>query len=79
MTIGEVRLKAGTVIPMHNHPHEQITYLLQGRFEFTIGDESGVLEPGVAGLIPAGVMHGGKTLTECLVIDIFSPSRDEYR
>ena len=79
MTIGEVRLQPGTVLPPHSHPHEQITYVISGRFEFTIGDQTSVLEPGMTALIPAGVTHGGRTLTACHVIDLFSPVREDYR
>lgn len=79
MTVGEVVLQANTTVPMHNHPHEQVTYVIEGRFEFTVGTETRILEPGVAALIPGGVMHGGKTLTDCRVLDIFVPVREEYR
>jgi quercetin dioxygenase-like cupin family protein len=79
MTVGEVVLKAGTVVPMHRHPHEQATYVLAGRFEFTVGDETATLEPGMVALIPDGVRHGGTTLTECRVLDVFSPVREDYR
>jgi quercetin dioxygenase-like cupin family protein len=79
MTIGEVRLDAGTVVPMHTHPHEQITYVIDGQFEFTVGGETTMLGPGMAVLIPGGAPHGGRTLSECLVIDVFSPARDDYR
>lgn len=79
LTIGEVELNADTVVPMHSHQHEQVTYLLSGRFEFTVGDTTTVLEPGMAALIPGGVLHGGRTLTACRVLDVFSPVREDYR
>lgn len=79
MTIGEVLLEPNTIVPMHEHPHEQLTYVIDGRFEFTVGAETTVLEPGMAALIPGNVVHGGKTLTACRVIDVFSPTRDDYR
>ncbi|HEX8945762.1 MAG TPA: cupin domain-containing protein [Gemmatimonadaceae bacterium] len=79
MTIGEVSLNPNTVVPMHDHPHEQLTYVIEGRFQFTVGLETTVLEPGMVALIPGGVTHGGTTLTACKVIDIFSPVRDDYR
>ena len=53
--------------------------MLEGRFEFTVGDQTSMLEPGMAALIPGGVMHGGRTLTACRVLDVFSPTRDDYR
>ena len=79
MTIGEVDLAPGVALPMHSHPHEQISYVISGRFEFTVGGETTILEPGMVALIPGGVMHGGKTLTACRVIDLFSPVREDYR
>jgi len=79
MTIGEVLLNPNTVVPMHDHPHEQLTYVIEGRFQFTVGSETTVLEPGMVALIPGGVTHGGTTLTACKVIDVFSPVRDDYR
>jgi len=79
VTVGEVLLDADTLVPMHSHPHEQVTYVIHGRFEFTIGDDTRVMQPGDAALIPGGVTHGGRTLTACKVIDIFAPVRDEYR
>ncbi|SDR68346.1 cupin domain-containing protein [Opitutus sp. GAS368] len=79
LTIGEVALQPNTTIPLHQHPHEQVTYVVEGRFQFTIGTETTVLGPGMAALIPGGVMHGGTTLTACRVIDLFSPVREDYR
>lgn len=79
LTVGELELDANVVVPMHNHPHEQVTYVIEGRFAFTVGSETRILEPGVAALIPGGVMHGGRTLTVCRVVDVFSPVREEYR
>ena len=79
MTIGEVSLNPNTVVPMHEHPHEQLTYVIEGRFEFTVGAETTVLEPGMVALIPGGVTHGGRTLTACKVIDLFAPIREDYR
>jgi quercetin dioxygenase-like cupin family protein len=79
LTVGEVDLAARTVVPLHQHPHEQVTYVLAGRFEFTVGGATTVLGPGMAALIPGGVLHGGRTLTACRVLDVFSPARDDYR
>ncbi|MBI2496512.1 MAG: cupin domain-containing protein, partial [Opitutae bacterium] len=63
LTVGEVELKAGTVVPSHQHPHEQVTYVLEGSFEFTVGGGTTLLGPGMAAIIPGGVLHGGRTLT----------------
>lgn len=78
-TFGEVILESGIVVPLHQHPHEQFTYVIEGRFEFTVGEETTTLEPGMIAIIPANVPHGGKTLTPVRVIDVFAPARDDYR
>lgn len=79
VTVGDVRLEPDTPIPIHNHPHEQVTYLLHGRMEFVVGDEKRTMEPGDIAIIPGGVPHGGHAITECRVIDVFAPARDDYR
>ncbi len=79
MTLGIVELDAGAVVPAHAHPHEQITYVVEGRFEFFVGEERTTLEPGMAALIPGGVTHGGRTLTKVRVVDVFAPVREDYR
>lgn len=79
VTLGEVDLAAGTVVPVHQHPHEQVTYVVEGRLEFTIDGESRVLERGDAAVIPGGAAHGCRALTRVLVVDVFSPARDDYR
>lgn len=78
-TIGEVHLDANTVVPIHQHPHEQVTYVIEGRFQFTVGEETTVLEAGMAALIPGNTPHGGTTLTACRVVDLFAPVREDYR
>ena len=79
MTLSEAVLTAGAVLPTHQHPHEQCTYVLAGRLEFTIGPETQVLEPGMCALIPGGTPHGARALTACRVLDAFSPVREDYR
>lgn len=78
-TFGEVHLDANTVVPLHQHPHEQVTYVIEGRFQFTVGDQTTILEPGMAALIPGNTPHGGTTLTACKVVDLFAPVREDYR
>jgi quercetin dioxygenase-like cupin family protein len=72
-------IEAGAPVPMHNHPHEQIGFCLEGEFEFTVGDETHVMCAGDVVVIPSMVMHGGKALTNCRFVDIFSPVREEYK
>lgn len=71
-------LLPGSAIPTHTHPHEQIGYVESGSMEFTVGDETRILGPGDAYVIPSGVPHGASPEVESTVVDIFSPPREDY-
>ncbi|WP_190809654.1 cupin domain-containing protein [Flagellimonas sp. S3867] len=66
-------------VPEHHHVHEQIMHVLEGSFEFTLGGNTKVYVPGDVVIIPSNVPHSGKALTECKLMDVFSPAREEYR
>src|SRR5579883_2940068 len=77
-TLVEVTLAAGSTVPEHTHPHEQIGYLASGRLRFRIGDEEREIAAGDSWLIPGGVPHVVTALEDAVAIDIFSPPRIEY-
>ena len=79
MTLSFVDIKKGSSIPIHHHPHEQITFMLEGELEMVIGGEKMVLTPGCVHVIPGNTPHGAVALTDCRVLDAFSPVRDDYR
>jgi quercetin dioxygenase-like cupin family protein len=79
LTVSRWRIEAGATLPEHAHPHEQITMVLEGQLELTVGGETRVLEPGAVAVIPGHVRHRGQALTVCHVIDVFYPARDDYR
>lgn len=65
---------------LHHHPHEQLTYILEGESEFVLGDEVLHLKAGDVVLVPPNVPHSSKTLSAgpVLNLDIFSPIREDY-
>lgn len=79
MTVASWTIDEGSVLPEHAHPHEQIAVLLEGRFELVLGRETRVLEPGTIAVIPSNVPHSGKALTDCRILDVWHPPRDDYR
>jgi quercetin dioxygenase-like cupin family protein len=79
MTIAYWDVEPGSVLPEHSHPHEQIASVIEGRFELLVGEERRVMEPGVAAVIPSNVVHGGRAITACRLIDVFHPVREDYR
>lgn len=79
MTSVNWTVAAGATLPAHAHPHEQVSHVLAGEFEFTIDGETQRLGPGMVAFVPPNVTHSGRALTECRIIDVFHPVRDDYR
>lgn len=78
MMVVEVNFAAGAVGPMHNHPHEQLTYVLSGEFEFTIGEETRVVSAGDTLYKQPGIMHGCVCLQPGTLLDTFTPIREDF-
>jgi quercetin dioxygenase-like cupin family protein len=78
-TINFLEVKQGSALPMHSHPHEQSSFVLEGTFEMTVNGVTRQLGPEDFVLIPGGVPHGGRAITDCKLIDVFSPVREDYR
>lgn len=75
-----VTLDPHVIVPRHQHPHEQLGIMIEGHLELTLGEETRLLGPGDAYTIPPHLPHGAKTLDDgCVVLDIFTPVRDDYR
>lgn len=75
-----VELEPKSEVLPHQHPHEQIGYLLRGELTFTIGDETRTLKAGEMWRIPGGVVHGCVAGDEpAVAIDVFNPIREDYR
>jgi quercetin dioxygenase-like cupin family protein len=69
----------GAEVKEHHHPHEQIMHVVSGEFEFTLKGETKIYRAGDIVCIPSNISHSGKALTDCELMDIFSPARDEYQ
>lgn len=78
-TFGYVRIEAGSKLPLHQHIHEQITFIIEGELEMTVGAETFLLTAGSSQVIPSNTPHSAIARTACIVIDVFSPARNDYR
>ncbi|MDB5130620.1 MAG: Cupin domain protein [Mucilaginibacter sp.] len=78
-TINFIEVKAGASVPRHQHINEQCAFAIEGKFELTVNDVPQLLEPGLFAIIPPNVWHGGTAITDCKLIDIFSPVREDYK
>lgn len=72
-------VKKGALVPNHNHFHEQIMHVIEGRFEFTLNGNTSIYGPGSVVVIFSNLFHSGRALTDCKLMDVFSPIREEYR
>ena len=74
----EVRFEKGAVGSVHTHPHVQISYVLAGKFEATIGDEKRIIGVGDTYITEPDVPHGVVCLEEGALLDIFTPHRADF-
>lgn len=78
MTVVQWRFEAGADLPLHSHPHEQITMILQGKLELTVGQDKKLLQEGDTLPIASNIEHGGKAIEATIAYDIFHPVRDDF-
>jgi quercetin dioxygenase-like cupin family protein len=71
-------LDAGSKMPEHQHPQEQIVHILKGRIRLIVEGNAHELVAGDSFYLGRHVPHGVETLEETHVLDTFSPPRDEY-
>jgi quercetin dioxygenase-like cupin family protein len=80
LMLSVVDLQPHARVDEHSHPHEQMGMVIDGRAEFTIGDETRVLGPGDMYFMPGGVRHKVRALDAPVrAIDVFNPPREEYK
>ncbi len=74
----EVGFEAGAEGAPHTHPHTQISYVLSGSFRYTVEAESVILNPGDSIAVPSGLVHGTVCLEKGVLLDVFTPKRDDF-
>ncbi|MBS1210141.1 MAG: cupin [Proteobacteria bacterium] len=74
----EVHFADGAIGPMHNHPHEQLTHILSGEFEFTIGGVTKIVKTGDTLYKEPNIMHGCTCLKAGVLLDTFTPIREDF-
>ncbi|HUT82886.1 MAG TPA: cupin domain-containing protein [Candidatus Bathyarchaeia archaeon] len=79
VTIAHWTISAGSSLPDHKHPHEQIVNLVSGTFEFDLNGDKRIVNAGSIAIVPSNVLHSGKAITDCYIIDVFYPVREDYK
>lgn len=74
----KVQFETGAVGQLHKHYHSQVTYVESGEFEMTIGDDVRIIKGGDSYYIPVNEMHGCVCKKPGVLIDVFSPAREDF-
>jgi quercetin dioxygenase-like cupin family protein len=73
-----VYFKKGSIGYIHSHVHDQISYVESGTFEVNVGNKKEILKKGDSFIINSGVEHGAVCLEDGILIDTFSPHREDF-
>jgi quercetin dioxygenase-like cupin family protein len=79
MTLSYVHCEAGAELPEHSHPNEQVVNVLSGELELIVEGERHVLKRGLVFVLPPDMPHSGVARTQCEVLDIFCPPREDLK
>lgn len=71
--------QTGGTYETHSHPHEQFSFMVQGRMRLRVGDQEKLVGPGDIWHVPSNVVHGGDILGDepVIFVDVFHPIREE--
>jgi quercetin dioxygenase-like cupin family protein len=78
MTLARILLASGAIVPEHAHDNEQIATVISGRLLFRLGSEETVVGAGQSLVIAGGVPHRVEALEDSVVLDVFSPRREDW-
>jgi quercetin dioxygenase-like cupin family protein len=81
MMIAHIYLAKGAIVPKHDHVNEQITYVIEGRMRFSLGeDETQLVEVSAGEVlhIPPHLPHSAEALEDTLDVDVFNPPRQDW-
>ena len=78
MLMVEFFLQKDAQVPLHDHPNEQCGYLISGHMRLSIAGMAHDILPGDSYSIPEGIKHQAEIIKDSVVIDVFTPIREDY-
>jgi quercetin dioxygenase-like cupin family protein len=78
LLLAEHRMEKGWIGTRHQHPHDQIVYVVSGRLMVTVGNETFAAAAGDSFAVRGGVEHQASALEDSVVVDVFTPCRSDY-
>lgn len=76
--LARVLLKKGCIVPLHSHPNEQLTYIVEGALKFYIDGQEIVVHAGEVLCIPSNMPHKAEALEDTVDLDVFTPPRADW-
>ena len=76
--MAKVVFKQGAISYVHKHEHVQVSYIISGKFEVTIGDKVHVLQAGDSFYVESDIFHQCICIEEGELIDVFNPAREDF-
>lgn len=74
----KAKFDTGAIGVLHEHHHSQVTYVESGVFEMTIGNQKKIIVKGDGYYVPPHEIHGCVCLEPGILIDVFSPHREDF-
>jgi quercetin dioxygenase-like cupin family protein len=78
LTIARLSIQKGAIVPEHRHVHEQIATVEKGALKFFIDGGEQTVKAGESLAIPSNVPHGVEAMEDTVVVDVFSPCREDW-
>jgi len=74
----EVSFEKNSIGAIHTHEHEQMSYVLEGKFKVTIDGKESILTKGDSFYAGKNIAHGVFSMEKGMLLDVFTPQRDEF-
>lgn len=74
----QVFFKKGTSSESHSHKHEQLSYVVEGDFIYAVDDKRYEVKKGHSIYIPPNVPHWVEAITDGILVDVFTPTREDF-
>jgi quercetin dioxygenase-like cupin family protein len=76
--LAEHQMARGWSGMVHSHPHDQIVYIVRGHLKVTCQGQTFDARAGDTFVVRGGIEHGASAVEDSLVIDVFTPCREDY-
>ena len=76
--LAEHRMEKGWVGAAHSHPHDQVAYVVSGHLRVAAGGRTFEVRAGDSFVVRGGIEHQASALEPSVVIDVFTPCREDY-